>query len=37
MIEEELLNGVILKNGYAEIMTIEPNQKYAQDLEKIIK
>ena len=34
-IESDLLNGVILKSGHAEIMNIEPNSKYANDLANI--
>lgn len=35
LIEEDLLNGVILSNGFAEVMTVEPNRKYAEAFEKI--
>ena len=31
-IEEDLLNGVIIKSGHGELMTIEPNTKYYTDL-----
>ena len=34
-VETDLLNGVILKSGHAEVMTIEPNSKYANALADI--
>lgn len=34
-IETDMLNGVILKSGHGEIMSIEPNTKYATELASI--
>lgn len=34
-LETDLLNGILVKSGHAEIMTIEPNTKYADRLGKI--
>ena len=31
-IEQDLLNGVIIKSGHGELMTIEPNTKYYAEL-----
>lgn len=31
-VEQDLLNGVIIKSGHGELMTIEPNTKYHADL-----
>jgi len=34
-ISENMLNAVILKNGQAEVMTIEPNVKYREEFERL--
>ena len=34
-IGEDMLNGIIVKNGYAEARSYEPNVKYQDELEKV--
>jgi len=34
-IGEDMLNGIIVKNGYAEARSYEPNVKYQKELEKV--
>ena len=34
-IGEDMLNGIIVKNGYAEARSYEPNVKYQEELEKV--
>lgn len=37
IIKEKMLNAILIDKGYAELMTIKPNIKYAKTFEKLVK